>query len=69
MSKAIRIKQVRSACGRLPEQRATVRGLGLRRINDERVLEDTPSIRGMVAVVDHLVTIVEEGLSLPSSKR
>ena len=70
MSKAIRVKLTRSACGRLPAHRATVRGLGLRRTGQERVLEDTPAIRGMVASVPYLVEIVEEGLTYePAGKR
>jgi len=58
----MRVRLVRSAFGKLPKHRATVRGLGLARIGDERVIEDTPSTRGMVNRVCHLVTIVEEGL-------
>lgn len=58
--KRIKVKLVRSPHGRLPKQAATIRGLGLRRTNDTRVLEDTPAIRGMVNKIPHLVTIVEE---------
>jgi large subunit ribosomal protein L30 len=64
MSKAIRVRLVRSPHGRFPKQRATVLGLGLHRVDTERVIEDTKATRGMVAKVSHLVTIVEEGLSL-----
>lgn len=59
----MKIKLVRSAAGRLPNHRATVRGLGLRRTGEERVIEDTPSTRGMVNTVSYLVSIVEEGIS------
>ncbi len=70
MTKAIKVKLVRSVCGRIPKQRETVLGLGLTRTGDERVLEDTPSVRGMVAKVSHLVSITEEGLSMaPGGKR
>ena len=60
MSKHIKVKLVHSPCGRYPKQRMTVRGLGLRRLSHERVLIDTPEIRGMVASVSHLVEIVGE---------
>ena len=63
--KAMRVKLVRSAAGKLPAHRATVRGLGLRHTGDERVIEDTPSTRGMVNAVSHLVTIVEDGTQAP----
>ena len=63
MTKSIRVKMVKSPCGRIPKQRKTVLGLGLRRTGDERVLEDTPSVRGMVAKVPHLVAIIEEGIA------
>ncbi|MCB9547406.1 MAG: 50S ribosomal protein L30 [Myxococcales bacterium] len=45
----------RSGIGRPPKQRETLRGLGLTRVSGSRVLEDTPSIRGMIAKVSHLV--------------
>jgi large subunit ribosomal protein L30 len=64
MSKAIKIRLVHSPAGRYPKQRATIVGLGLRHVCQERVLEDTPAVRGMVAKVSHLVKIVEEGLTL-----
>jgi large subunit ribosomal protein L30 len=41
------------------KQRATVRGLGLRKINSSRILKDSPEIRGMVLKVSHLVEMVE----------
>jgi len=63
MTKSIRVKMVKSPCGRIPRQRETVLGLGLRHTGDERVLEDTPSVRGMVAKVPHLVSIIEEGVA------
>ena len=43
-----------------PSRRATLIGLGLNKMHQTRELEDTPSIRGMVAEIPHLVTIVEE---------
>lgn len=51
----IRVTQRRSLIGRPPDQRRTVRALGLRRIGQSVVHEDTPSIRGMVYKVRHLV--------------
>ena len=51
------VKQVKSAIGRQGYQRKTLIGLGLNKINKERELEDTPSIRGMIEKVKHLVEI------------
>ena len=53
------VKQVKSAIGRQGTQRKTLIGLGLNKINKERELEDTPSIRGMIEKVKHLVVIKE----------
>lgn len=55
---SIQIKQVRSAIGSIPKQRATLKALGLRRINHVVVKEDTPQVRGMIEKVSHLVEIV-----------
>ena len=55
---SIHIKQVRSAIGSIPKQRATLKALGLRRINHVVVKEDTPQVRGMIQKVSHLVEIV-----------
>ena len=57
--KKILIKQVKSKIGYDQKQRATLRGLGLRRMNHTVELEDTPSIRGMIDKVHHLVKVVE----------
>ncbi len=56
---AIRLKvtQVRSAIGRPPKHRATLKGLGLGRPGKSRVLKDTPEIRGMIRKVAHLVKV------------
>jgi len=54
------VRQTGSATRRKPDQRATLVGLGLGRIGKIRTLEDTPSIRGMIAKVAHMVKIVEE---------
>ncbi len=53
------VKQVKSAIGRQGYQRKTLIGLGLNKINKERELEDTPSIRGMIEKIKHLVEIKE----------
>jgi len=57
--KKIKVKQVKSSIGYNEQQRATLRGLGLRRIRHSVELEDTPAIRGMVNKVRHLVVVLE----------
>ncbi|MCY4475118.1 MAG: 50S ribosomal protein L30 [Chloroflexi bacterium] len=52
------IKQVRSGIGTIPKQRATLKALGLRRINHVVTKQDTVQVRGMVKRVSHLVEIV-----------
>ncbi len=58
-SARIKLKQVRSAIGFDRKQRATLRGLGFRRLNQVVELEDTPAVRGMIGKVSHLVVVVE----------
>ncbi len=53
----VKVTQVKSAIGRKPDQHATLAGLGLRKVNMERVLEDTPSVRGMINKVKHLLSV------------
>ncbi len=53
----IRVRWVRSAIGFDRRQRATLRGLGLRRLRHVVELEDTPAVRGMVEKVKHLVEV------------
>ena len=55
----LKIKLVRSTIGQKPKTRATVRALGLRRIDHVRELPDTPSLRGQIARVAHLVEVEE----------
>lgn len=62
MQTQIKIKLVHSPCGRYPKQRETVRGLGFSRLYQERLVDDTPAIRGMVEKIPHLVKIVEENI-------
>ena len=58
--KTLKVRQIRSANRKPKEQEATLRGLGLGKIRRERVLEDTPAVRGMIRAVQHLVEVVEE---------
>lgn len=60
MAKTIVIKQVGSPIRRPEKQRATLIGLGLNKMHRTRELEDTPSVRGMVNSISHLVEIIEE---------
>ena len=60
MSKTIIVKQIGSPIRRPAKQRATLVGLGLNKMHRTRELEDTPSVRGMVESIPHLVEIIEE---------
>ncbi|HYZ90707.1 MAG TPA: 50S ribosomal protein L30 [Myxococcales bacterium] len=53
------MKLVRGLSGHPEDHRATVRGLGLTKVGRERVLEDTPAIRGMIGKVSYLVSVEE----------
>ncbi|MDN6324372.1 MAG: 50S ribosomal protein L30 [Brachybacterium sp.] len=55
----IKVTQTRSEIGGNQTQRATLRGLGLKRMGDTVVKEDRPEIRGMIRTVTHLVTFEE----------
>ncbi|MDR0402907.1 MAG: 50S ribosomal protein L30 [Treponema sp.] len=57
MGRKIRIKLVRSVIGTKPNQRATVRSLGLRKIGSSTVQEASAAVLGMVKVVSHLVSV------------
>ena len=59
--KQIKVTLVRSPIGYQPKHREWVRGLGLKRRHQTVVLEDTPSIRGMVTKIDDLVRVEEKG--------
>jgi len=59
MSGKIKVKQIKSGIGFGRPQRETLKGLGLKKMNQTRVLKDTSAIRGMVKKVSHLVTIEE----------
>jgi len=56
---ALQVTLKHSSIGRPKDQKATLVGLGLKKLNKTVVLEDTPSIRGMVKKVIHLVEVVE----------
>ena len=58
--KTLTIEQVGSPIRRPSEQRATLIGLGLNKLHRKSTLEDTSSVRGMVAKVAHLVRVVDE---------
>ena len=58
--KPVTVRQLRSAARRPAIQAATLRGLGLGKIRRTRTLEDTPSVRGMIRSIQHLVEVVEE---------
>ena len=58
--KTVTVKQIRSPIGRLAYQRQTLIGLGLNKISRTRTLEDTPSVRGMIQRVSHLVEIIDQ---------
>ena len=53
----VRVTQIGSPIGRMAYQRATLVGLGLNKMNRSRVLPDTPSIRGMIERVRHLIKV------------
>ena len=57
-SATLTVKLVRSIAGTRESHRATVRGLGLRKLNSEFTLEDTPAVRGMINKVSYLVKVL-----------
>jgi large subunit ribosomal protein L30 len=61
--KSVTVVQTASPIGRKPDQRATLKGLGLNKLCRRRVLEDTPAVRGMIDKVKHLVHVADEGES------
>jgi large subunit ribosomal protein L30 len=54
----LRVQLVRSPIGTKQSHRDTVRGLGLRKLNSESVLEDTPAVRGMINKISYLVKLI-----------
>ncbi|HEY9079045.1 50S ribosomal protein L30 [Magnetovibrio sp.] len=59
--KTVKVTQTGSPIGRPKDQRATLKGLGLNKMNRTRELEDTPAVRGMINKVHHLVRVEEAG--------
>jgi large subunit ribosomal protein L30 len=59
MKAKLKVVQVRSGLGRIPAQRETLRGLGLRGPRTTVVVDNTPSFRGMIKKVIHLVHVEE----------
>jgi large subunit ribosomal protein L30 len=58
-AKTIKVTLVKSVFGQLQRHRATVRGLGLRRIRDTVVVPNTPEVRGMITSSSHLLKVEE----------
>ena len=61
MTIKIKVTQIRSRIGAKKKQKACLSGLGLRKINNFSVLENTPAVRGMIKKVSHLVRIEKAG--------
>jgi large subunit ribosomal protein L30 len=59
MPKKLKIRQIGSTIGRTVDQKKTVRALGLRRLHQVVVHDDTPQIRGMIQQVSHLLDVEE----------
>jgi large subunit ribosomal protein L30 len=57
--KTVKVQQIKSVIGYNQRQRATMKGLGLRKIRQVVELEDTPAVRGMIDKVSHLVAVLE----------
>lgn len=58
--KKVRIELIKGLAGTLPVQRATVKALGLNKINSYVVRENTPVTQGMIRVLEHMVKVTEE---------
>ncbi len=55
--KTLKVTQTSSSIGHLPNHKASLKGLGLRRIGHTVELEDTPSVRGMINAVHYMVKV------------
>ncbi len=60
MAQKIYVKQIGSPIRRPKDQRATLKGLGLNKMHKVSELEDTPSVRGMIRKIPHLVRIIDK---------
>jgi large subunit ribosomal protein L30 len=58
--KTVKVTQLKSSAKRLPNHKACIAGLGLRRIGHSVVVEDTPSVRGMINKVHYLIKVEGE---------
>ena len=56
-SKTVRVTQIKSSIGRLPKHKATLNGLGLKKIGHTVELENTPSIQGMINKINYMVKV------------
>ena len=56
---SIKVTKVRSLIGRKKEHRLCIKGLGLRKVGDVRMLEDTPAVRGMIKKAEFLLKVEE----------
>ena len=56
--KTLTVKLVKSVAGTREDHRATIRGLGLRKVNSQRTLEDSAAVRGMINKVAYLVKVL-----------
>ena len=56
----LKIRWVKSCIGRTQDQIDTIRSLGFRKLNEERIVKNSPEIRGMVKKVMHLVKVLED---------
>lgn len=59
MGEKLKITQIRSTIGRIEKQKETIKALGIRKLYQSVIQNDTPQIRGMIEVVKHLVEIEE----------
>lgn len=59
MARKLQVRQIKSTIGAKPNQRETLRALGLRKISAVRVHDDNPVIRGMIFKVQHLIEVKE----------
>ena len=66
---ALKVTLVKSAAGASELQLRTLGGLGLRKLGQERLLQDTPAVRGMAFKVQHLVRLETVGTEAPKRKR
>ena len=56
-SKTVRVRLIKSVAGRSAQQRACVRGLGLRKLGSVRELSDTPEVRGMIRKINFMLEV------------